>query len=324
MDTLFGVLQSAAVLIAGLSIRLGVLLIVLAVLSVPVFLFLTGLKGVDALRRRLDGVMRAGGLFWRKNVYYAPGHTWLRQTGARRLTVGVDDLVQRLFQGPIGVNLPAPGTSVRAGEPLAKSGCPAGAPRSCRPSAAWSRASTKRFANPSLLHRDPYSRGWLFSVTPSDSECRSCRTARWREHGCATRARLSRFFDAQLHVAAADGGEFVTPPSALLSDHQWRESDAWFSRESLGTAAPNVAVKCRARLRRRHDAIGTEAGAMCRHVDDRLGHVIDVRLRIDASWDGQPDQVHAPGDSVPSDCIPNITVPISTPQCRPPRTLIDQ
>jgi hypothetical protein len=35
--------------------------------------------------------------------------------------------------------------------------------------------------------------------------------------------RLSRFFDAQLHVAAADGGEFVTPPSALLSDQQWRQ-----------------------------------------------------------------------------------------------------
>ena len=225
MDTLFGVLQSAAVLIAGLSIRLGLLLIVLAVLSVPVFLFLTGLKGVDALRRRLDGVMRVGGLFWRKNVYYAPGHTWLRQTGARRLTVGVDDLVQRLFQGPIGVKLPAPGTSVRAGEAVGEIRMPGRRASLVSPVSGMVMGVNEAVReDPSLLHRDPYSRGWLFSVTPFDSEYQKLpngeMTRTWlRDEG----TRLSRFFDAQLHVAAADGGEFVTPPSALLSDQQWRQ-----------------------------------------------------------------------------------------------------
>ena len=54
MDTLFTALESGAVLVAGLAIRMGLLLVVLAALAVPVFVFLTGMKGVDAVRRRMQ------------------------------------------------------------------------------------------------------------------------------------------------------------------------------------------------------------------------------------------------------------------------------
>jgi hypothetical protein len=40
---------------------------------------------------------------------------------------------------------------------------------------------------------------------------------------------LSRFFEVQLGAAAADGGEFVTPPPTMLSDEQW----ATLTREFL-------------------------------------------------------------------------------------------
>jgi len=96
MDTLFTALESGAVLVAGLAIRMGLLLVVLAALSVPVFLFLTGMKGVDAVRRRMQGVMRIGHLFWSDNVYYAPSHTWIRPVGRQRVRVGFDDLAQRV------------------------------------------------------------------------------------------------------------------------------------------------------------------------------------------------------------------------------------
>src|SRR5512139_2022498 len=118
MDTLFTALESGAVLVAGLAIRMGLLLLVLAALSVPVFLFLTGMKGVDALRRRFNGIMRIGHLFWSDNVYYAPSHTWVRPTGRQRVLVGLDDLAQRLFLAPMGLKLPAVGAVVREGEPV--------------------------------------------------------------------------------------------------------------------------------------------------------------------------------------------------------------
>ena len=36
-------------------------------------------------------------------------------------------------------------------------------------------------------------------------------------------ANPARFFEVQLGAAAADGGEFITPPPTMLSDEQWAE-----------------------------------------------------------------------------------------------------
>ena len=63
-------------LLAGLAVRAGILFVVLAVVSVPALLFLGGVRGVDALRRRLLGVMTLGTFSWSDQAYYAPGHTW--------------------------------------------------------------------------------------------------------------------------------------------------------------------------------------------------------------------------------------------------------
>jgi glycine cleavage system H protein len=170
MDTLFTALESGAVLVAGLAIRMGLLLVVLAALSVPVFLFLTGMKGVDAVRRRMQGVMRIGHLFWSDNVYYAPSHTWIRPVGRQRVRVGFDDLAQRLFQAPMGLKLAPAGTVVRAGDAVgeirtARRRAPIVSPIS----GTITRANDAIREDASLLHRDPYARGWLFTVAPSDN-----------------------------------------------------------------------------------------------------------------------------------------------------------
>jgi glycine cleavage system H protein len=223
MDTIYSALESIGVFIAGMTIRFGLLLIVLAVLSIPVFLYLSGVRGFEAIRRRALGVVRVGGLFWRDRTYYAPGHTWLRRVGLRRVRIGLDDLAQRVFPGASGISLAAPGTVVREGDRVGvirNSGRQADiiAPISGTISA----VNDSVRQDPALLHRDPYERGWLLAMIPSDASLDRCRTGEsaraWlREEG----TRLSRFFEAELGVAAADGGEFVVPPPTLLQDEQW-------------------------------------------------------------------------------------------------------
>jgi glycine cleavage system H protein len=232
MDTLFSALESGAVLVAGLAIRMGLLLLVLTALSVPVFLFLTGMKGVDAIRRRLHGVMRIGHLFWSDNVYYAPSHTWVRPTGRQRVRVGLDDLAQRLFQAPMGVKLPAVGTIIRAGEPVGEIRTPRRRARIVSPvSGTVTRINQAVREDPSLLHRDPYSRAWLFAVAPSDAAFEQLPTgARAKNWLWDEEHRLSRFFEAKLGAAAAEGGEYVTHPPELLEDEQWRELTREFLR----------------------------------------------------------------------------------------------
>jgi glycine cleavage system H protein len=225
MDTLITALESGAVLVAGLAVRMGLLLLVLTALSVPVFLFLTGMKGVDALRRRLNGVMRIGHLFWSDNVYYAPSHTWVRPAGRQRVRVGLDDLAQRLFQAPMGIKLPAVGTVVRAGDAVGEIRTPRRRAQIVSPvSGTITRVNQAVREDVSLVHRAPYSRGWLFAVAPSDAAFEKLpsgkRAKNWlwdEEH------RLSRFYEARLGAAAADGGEYVTHPPELLEDEQWAE-----------------------------------------------------------------------------------------------------
>jgi len=224
MDTLLSILESAAVLAAGLTVRVVLLLVVLAALSVPVFLFLTGMKGVDAIRRRLDGVMRVGRLFWSDQVYYAPGHTWIRPMSRQRALVGVDDLAQRLFAAPMGFKLPLPGTEVREGQPIAEVRT-AGrrAPIISPISGVVIRVNEAVREDPTLIHRDPYSRGWLFTVSPSDTAFRKLPTGRTAKDWLSSEEhRLSRFYETHLGFAAADGGDFVAHPPALLTDEQWQ------------------------------------------------------------------------------------------------------
>lgn len=225
MDTLFTALESGAVLVAGLAIRMGLLLLVLAALSVPVFLFLTSMKGVDAVRRRLQGVMRIGHLFWSDNVYYAPSHTWVRPVGRQRVRVGFDDLAQRLFQAPLGLTLAPVGTVVRAGDAVGEIRTARRRARIVSPvSGTITRLNHAVREDVSLLHRDPYSRGWLFTVAPSDAAYEQLPTgARAKNWLWDEEHRLSRFFEATLGVAAADGGEYVTHPPELLQDEQWAE-----------------------------------------------------------------------------------------------------
>jgi glycine cleavage system H protein len=231
MDTLMSAVESITVLAAGLAIRAGLLLVVLAVLSVPVMLLLTGVRGVDAVRRRLLGVMRIGGLSWSNQAFYAPGHTWIRRTGRNRVELGLDDLAQRLFPTPTGLRLPQPGTKVQAHQPMGEVRTMGRRAALVSPvNGVVTTINRAVVENPSLVHRDPYARGWLMTITPSDDAYeqlpRGEAAKTWlRSEG----HRLSRFFEVQLGAAAADGGEFVTPPPTMLSDQQW----ATLTREFL-------------------------------------------------------------------------------------------
>lgn len=235
MDTLLSILESAAVLVAGLTVRVGLLLVVLAVLSVPVFLLVTGMKGVDAIRRRLMGVMRVGRLFWSDQVYYAPGHTWIRPVSRQKALVGIDDLAQRLLASPMGLKLPAPGTVVREGQPVGEIRTAGRRAAIVSPiSGVVTRVNEAVREDASLVHRDPYSRGWLFAVMPSDAAFQKLPAGRAaRAWLSGEEQRLTSFYETQLGVAAADGGDFIDHPPALLTDEQWQA----LTREFLANPA---------------------------------------------------------------------------------------
>jgi glycine cleavage system H protein len=174
------------------------------------------------IRERALGLMRDGTLLWKQGLFYSPGHTWLGALADGSLRIGLDDIAQKMLPGARVLRFAAVGTEVRQGDALAtlevgEHQFPIESPTDGRVVAINGRVASQ----PELLHRDPYERGWLASVAPIARAFEGLPTG---EAGLAWMRRedhrLNAFLEAELGIAAADGGEWIVPPTTLMSDAQ--------------------------------------------------------------------------------------------------------
>jgi glycine cleavage system H protein len=196
-DTTIVWLSTVLVVLVGLVARVLLAVLVITAVAVPLAGLIYLWKGTAAL---LDRVIRL-------------------------LKVGLDDVAQRVLPDVRSVHLPAEGTAIRQGQEIGRIDCDGGAVTLRAPVAGVIRAvNTRLLQEPSLLHDDPYRRGWMLELTPEDDRYKEFASdsiaPRWL---AAEDQRLARFFEQQLGIAAADGGELVLPPHQLLTRQQWEE-----------------------------------------------------------------------------------------------------
>jgi glycine cleavage system H lipoate-binding protein len=224
MQTVFEILQSIGVFLAGALARFGIVLVMVAVIALPALAIALVSHAVGVRRARALHLHPVRGILVREGARYAPGHTWLapRKTGS--LQVGIDDLAQRLVPSVTAVELPRAGDSVKKGEVLATlhgggRAVPIASPISGR--IVGVNASVLR--DPGLVKREGYGKGWLVAIAPEGVE--------WAElpGGAAAEAwmdaesvRFARFLEERLGVAAADGGELVAPAPWLVGEEGWK------------------------------------------------------------------------------------------------------
>ncbi|MFO8090737.1 MAG: glycine cleavage system protein H [Desulfatiglandaceae bacterium] len=102
------------------------------------------------------------------DYYYHSGHTWAKPIKGGRVLIGVDDFAGKILGKADRLNLPEPGTVLKQDRPgwsLNRSGRRAAflAPVSGRVFA----VNEKVVANPEILLKDPYGKGWLLVLEPS-------------------------------------------------------------------------------------------------------------------------------------------------------------
>jgi glycine cleavage system H protein len=223
METIVTTAQVVGVVLAGLLARFGLLLLLALLIAIPVLLVFRAVRAAGDLRQRLLGIAPMDGITWRSGSYYAPGHTWVRPDGRNAVRIGIDDLAQRLLTDTSAVELPAPGREVREG--MAATVVTCGRKRAAIASPVDGTVVAVNEAlveNPSLIHRDPYTRGWLIEVAPRDTRYMGLlqgeRARQWLRD---ERGRLAEFLEAQMGIAAADGGELIVPAPSVLTDEQW-------------------------------------------------------------------------------------------------------
>jgi glycine cleavage system H lipoate-binding protein len=208
MQTMIEILQTVGVFFGGVLARFGLFLAVLAVLVLPALAAALVMRAVAERRRSALGIRRVAGLLFRPDLFYAPGHTWLRRRGERRwsrtrlhrsergaqrlaetrprltgasepewppvqaagaLELGIDDLAQRLLPSVTAVELPRPGARIARGAPIATLHGGGRAVRIPSPVAGTvAGVNAAVVRDPALVKRDGYGKGWLVAIAPAD------------------------------------------------------------------------------------------------------------------------------------------------------------
>ena len=230
MDPLLTFAGSVLVFLAGLLVRFLIALVGLAVVVLPIVAVFMAIRYVREVRDRVQGLEHAGNVLAMRGLYYAPGHTWMKEESPSTVRVGLDDLARRLLTGIRALRVAEPGTELRRGDTLAEVELDGRKTRIVAPvDATVVDANDDVEQAPDLVQRDPYRKGWLAVLAPAGSDFRRMPTGnaarQWLER---EDQRLTMFFEAQLGAAAADGGEYVLPPPALLKPEHWDQVEQEF------------------------------------------------------------------------------------------------
>jgi glycine cleavage system H protein len=231
-----------AVVVIGLVVRALLAVLVIGALLVPLALLVLGWAWGGRLADRAAGLQRLGHVRWRRGCYYTPGHLWLRPRPAGAVRLGLDDIAHRVLPDIGSVRLPMPGERLDAGDTLGQIHCSSGVVTLRAPVSGIVEKVNERLAErPSLLHADPYRRAWLVEMEPRDDGYRTLPTGEPARRWLAQEdARLTEFFEHQLGIAAADGGELIVPPHTLLTPEQWQAARSAFIESEATTAGERV------------------------------------------------------------------------------------
>jgi glycine cleavage system H lipoate-binding protein len=230
MQTIIDIAQVVGVFLGGILTRVGLFLAALAVLVLPAVAIALAVRAVSARRQRALGIRRVAGVLFRPDLFYAPGHTWLRRRGKTALELGVDDLAQRLLPSVTAVELPYAGKTVAKGDVVALlHGGGRAVPIRAPVAGTIAGVNAAVVRDPALVKRDGYGRGWLVALTPADPSFTALPRGEEAESWLRREsARWSRFVEERLGFSAADGGELVAPAPWLVGEAGWSELTAAF------------------------------------------------------------------------------------------------
>ncbi|MGB8929633.1 MAG: glycine cleavage system protein H [Anaeromyxobacteraceae bacterium] len=231
MAATLGSLEKIGIFVVGGLVRLGIFLAVLAAIAVPLVVIAWAINRVRARRRRAMGLHEVSGVTVRPGVRYAPGHTWLLRRGEGTLEIGMDDLALRLLPAVTAVEAVRTGTRVKRGETIVTlwgggRQLPIRAPFDARISG----VNSAVVRDPSLVRSDGYGKGWLVALEPANEQWSALPSDAAADGWMAAEARRwNQQLERSLGIAAADGGELITPAPWLLGEDRWSELAAAFT-----------------------------------------------------------------------------------------------
>jgi glycine cleavage system H protein len=210
-------------------------IIAFLLLLIPFWLALNRKVTIKEQFRKALGVLSASILRVPQGIFYSKNHTWtyLEKSGVAK--VGLDDLVLHIT-GEVKIHqLKTPGESIKKGEILAE------IDQNGRSLSIYSPISGKVLSsnaaldvNHELLVQDPYEKGWLFDIKPSNWVAEIPAYYMAEEATEWFKKELDRYKDflamnigkystETSFATLQDGGELVDNSLSVLPDEMWKD-----------------------------------------------------------------------------------------------------
>ncbi len=177
------------------------------------------------------------------NLFFHPGHTWVRLDGDDTVTVGISDFAQKLV-GPLGrIQLPTVGASLAQGEPaVALDAGGASVPMLSPVDGTVIAVNARLGETAGVVNDSPYGDGWLLKVKASrlagnlKSLMSGSLAGKWMDSVCESLG--AEMAPRELGQVYLDGGELVDGLARSLSPEDWdRVARRFFLTEDGGRHA---------------------------------------------------------------------------------------
>jgi len=160
------------------------------------------------------------------NLFFHPGHTWVRLDGGDTVTVGISDFAQKLV-GPLSrVQLPAVGASLAQGEAaVALDAGGASVPMLSPVDGTVIAVNPRLGESTGAVNESPYGDGWLLKVKASrlagnlKSLMSGSMAGRWMDNVCESLG--AEMAPMELGKVYLDGGQLVDGLARSLSPDDW-------------------------------------------------------------------------------------------------------
>lgn len=160
------------------------------------------------------------------NLFFHPGHTWVRLDGGDTVTVGISDFAQKLV-GPLGrIELPAVGTSLVQGESALRLDADGAGIAMLAPVDGTVVAINHALvASPDRVKQAPYADGWLMTVKSAKlaSNLKNLMSGsfarRWMDTVCESLG--AEMAPTELGRVYMDGGHIVDGLARSLAQDEW-------------------------------------------------------------------------------------------------------
>jgi glycine cleavage system H protein len=212
-------------------------LVVIAFLAllIPFWIVLNKQAKISRQIQHALGILSANVLRIPQGLFYSANHTWTHLESSGLAKIGIDDLLLHITGEVRFSHLKKPGQQIQKGEALAEIGYGGKILRLFSPISGEIMGTNSLLThNPEMLNEDPYKKGWMYKVKPSNW------TAETNTYYLAEEAtkwsvkELERFKDflatsvgkytpESSEVIMQDGGEIFDHPLSALPDEVWQD-----------------------------------------------------------------------------------------------------